>query len=130
MSAATDFRSWRRVAGGYYILTADLMWEIGKAGSGLWVIIPAGFVFDSSVPRLLRWLVPQSHEPWLLAAAVHDYLLDAGFDRAFAAGEWCRAARAKAASLAKDGRPDWRSALIVPAYFGIGLWTVPENPPR
>jgi hypothetical protein len=117
VSAATAFYGYAKAASGGYTLFEPLRWEIGLKGSGWSLNIPAGFTFDSSVPRWLHWLVSPDHEPWLLAAAVHDYLLVQGHDKAFAAGEWYRAARAM---KARD-RLSW---LVLPAYYGVVLWTV------
>jgi len=68
-----------------------LSWEIGCKGSGLWVEVPAGFLFDVSVPRGLWWAMSPHDPKYLRAAALHDYLLSLGWDRvtsaaAFAAG--------------------------------------------
>jgi len=90
---------------------ADLVWEIGRKGSGWDLILPAEFPFDSSIPRWLHWWRSPDYGPWLLAAAVHDRLLNQGHDRHFAAAEWRRAARAKDAGIA-----------VEVAYFGVALW--------
>ena len=117
MSAATDFSAWAKTSENKYTMFEPLEWEIGLKGSGWLLIIPEGFLFDSSVPKWLRWLVSPDHQPWLLAAAIHDYLLVQGHDKAFAAGEWYRAARA----MAKTDTKRW---LVLPAYYGVVLWTV------
>lgn len=116
MSRATKYDDWKRV-GDRYRLRALLIWEIGNKGSGWKLEIPAGFEFESSVPRLLRWIVSPHHRSWLLAAAVHDRLLAEGFDKAFAAGEWLRAVRAMRAQ-------DSKAWLALPAYYGVVIWTV------
>ena len=116
MSKATAFAAWQR-RGERWELSQPLEWEIGREGSEWLLVIPPGFTFDSSVPRWLRWLVSPDHEPWLLAAAVHDYLLQSGFDKAFAAGEWYRAAKTKQSS-------DSKAWLVLPAYYGVVVWTV------
>ena len=106
-----------RVCGATYRPVELVRWEIGLKGSG-WVLdIPTTFHFDSSIPWFLRWIVDQHHEAWLLAAAVHDRLLALGHDKAFAAGEWFRAARAMADT-------DTKRWLVLPAYYGVVLWTV------
>lgn len=117
MSAATEHRAWLHLAATDYIPGRDLTWDIGQLGSGWTLTVPRDCRFQSSIPRVLRWLVSPHHEPWLLAAAVHDYLLAEGFDRAFAAGEWRRAARACA-------RRDSKRWLVSPAYFAIAAWTL------
>lgn len=117
MSAATEHRGWEPVDDYAYSPGDNVAWEIGAKGSGWVLTVPAGFVFDSSVPWFLRWLVSPHHEPWLLAAAVHDRLLSLGHDKAFAAGEWLRAVRANAAR-------DNKAWLALPAYYGVVIWTV------
>jgi hypothetical protein len=106
-----------RVGGATYRPAETITWEIGLLGSGWALTIPETFRFDSSVPSFLHWLVSPHHEAWLLAAAVHDRLLALGHDKAFAAGEWFRAARA----MAKTDTKRW---LVLPAYYGVVLWTV------
>lgn len=71
--------------GARYRLTADLPWEIGRPGSGLALVVPAGTAFDVSIPwALRRWLDP--HNPrFLRAAALHDHALALGWDRVTAA---------------------------------------------
>jgi len=113
MSAATRFDRFERdPASGKWRTGAILEWEIGRLGSGWLLMIPPGFVFDSSVPRCLHWWRSPDYRPWLLAAAVHDRLLAEGHDRHFAAAEWYRAARAK----------EPHSVSVVIAYVGVALW--------
>lgn len=114
MSAATRFDDYVPCGGIRYRLGRTLRWEIGKEGSGWLLVVPQGFVFDSSVPRFLRWLISPHHRPWLLAAAVHDRLLLEGHDWAFAAGEWYRAARAL----------EPRSWKVPLAYLFVAAWAV------
>lgn len=114
MSVFTRFDGFEFVGGIEYRLKNPLVWEIGARGSGWLLFIPAGFVFESSVPRLLRWIVDPHDRRFLAAAAVHDHLLETGYRKAFAAGEWHDAAKAMNA-------PTW---LRIPALFGVVLWTV------
>lgn len=114
MSNATDFNNFIPLKDHKFRLGSVINWEIGAKGSGWLLKIPPGFVFDSSVPRGLWWVRSPDYRPWLLAAAVHDWLLENGYDRAFAAGEWLRAVRAK----------DPGSKLALVAYYGIVGWTV------
>jgi len=102
-----------------FLTAAPIHWEIGRKRSGLWVTVPKGFAFESSVPRLLRWFLSPDDPDFLLAAAVHDYLLERGFARAFAAGEW------HAAAL-KAGAPRWKAGL---AFVCVAVWAV-VPPPR
>lgn len=91
-----------------------ITWEIGKKGSGLWVTVPAGFEFESSVPRLCWWFFPPDDPRFLKAAAVHDWLLEASYAAAFAAGEWHSAAKS-------SGAPPVRRYL---AFLAVAAWTV------
>ena len=95
----------------------DFIWEVGLKGSKWYLEISKDFPFDSSVPKKFQWIVSKHHVPWLLAACVHDKLLELGHDKAFAAGEWFRAARAKE-------KEDNKARLVKYAYYGVVLWTV------
>lgn len=117
MSAFTEFDQYEPVGGIDYVLIADLAWEIGWNGSGKALIIPAGTVFQSSVPRGARWIVSPHHKPWLLASAVHDEMLKRGYSPARAAGEWYEAVKA----FADQDRKRW---LVKPALIGVIVWTV------
>jgi len=92
MSEATDYQGFRPVEGIRYRLDTSVIWDIGREGSGWPLSLPEGFEFDSSVAIIVRWLISPHRRRWLLAAAVHDILLQNGFDKAFAAGEWYRCA--------------------------------------
>lgn len=97
-----------------YRLAAPLAWRIGGPMVDHPVLIPAGFVFDSSVPWALRWIL-SPHEPrFLLAACVHDWLLAQGYGRAQAAAEWLDGARA-------GGAPP---ALARWAFVAVAAWAV------
>ena len=50
--------------------------------------MPAGFAFDISAPRCLQWIVSPLDRRYLLAAAVHDWLLQDGWKRNRAAIEF------------------------------------------
>lgn len=84
--------TWCKRHGAGYITTRPISWDIGKQGSDFTLIIEPGFEFESSVPWALRWIL-NPHDPlYLLAACVHDHLLEAGFRPFFAAAEWYDAA--------------------------------------
>lgn len=110
----TQFDGWINKRGIKYIPGQVIKWDVGKKGSGFTIEIPANFEFDISVPRLLWWIRGPHYRPWLLASLIHDYLLLMGFDKAFAAGEWRRAAYAV--------NPN--DSLVLLAYYGINFWTV------
>jgi hypothetical protein len=90
------------------------VWEIGRKGSGKPEIIPVGFEFDFSVPRLLEWLVDPHDADNLAAAALHDWLLDDGYDRPFSASEFRRVLVARGVKSAKA----WVK------YFAVLFWTI------
>lgn len=96
MSAFTAFTAYERVIGTRkrHVLRDDLMWEIGAHGSSWVLIVPAGYTFDISVPIWLEWLLSPFDRRVLLAAAVHDRLLELDHDVAFASSEFRRAVRA------------------------------------
>lgn len=106
---------WCKPVGGTdYITTKSIDWHVGKKNSGLIVTVPKGFIFQSSVPRLL-WSVFSPHDPqYLWAACIHDWLLKKGYRPAFAAGEWYDGA------MAYDA-PKWKTRM---AHLGIFKHTV------
>lgn len=78
----------------HFRLIEPLHWEVGRVGSGLVAIVPAGYLFDVSVPRHLRWLVSPADRRLLLAAAIHDWLLDDNWSANRAAIEFYHGLRA------------------------------------
>jgi hypothetical protein len=95
--------------------TEDIPWEVGAVNSGYFEVIPAGTEFESSVPWLFRWIIDRDDPKLLLAALVHDYLLETGvYGPAQAAAEWYDGALAA-------GAPKWKAKLI---YVGIAIWAV------
>jgi hypothetical protein len=81
MSAYTDLAAWYAPAGGIrFRVTRPVKWEVGRLGSGLWAIVPIGYVFDVSIPRPLRWSFDPRDPRYLKAAALHDWALDDGWD--------------------------------------------------
>ncbi len=92
MSKYTQFFAYEHVEGSHklYRLTEELQWDIGAKGSG-WVLIVEKYrVFDISVPRWLEWL-QSPHDPCvLLAACIHDEILNRKHDVGFAAAEFRR----------------------------------------
>lgn len=106
---------WCQPIGGIdYITAKPKDWELMFKGSGYVVTVPAGFVFQSSVPRWL-WPVFDPHdERYLWAACIHDWLLRLGCRPASAAAEWYDGA------MAFDA-PERKTKL---AHFGIFRHTV------
>lgn len=90
------------LGGGKYQARAPIRSEIGGQSAGLFLEVPAGFVFDVSVPRPLRWLVDPHDARLLAAAALHDYALHRlGWPREVAAAPFGAALRAAGVSRAK-----------------------------
>ena len=111
MDDQPKFGPWK---GGRYVLLLPFHWRIGGPMVDHKVIIPAGFTFDSSVPRALHWLLSPHDPRFLLAACVHDWLVEQGYGRAQAAAEWYDGAR-------KGGAP---YGLARWAYVAVAIWAV------
>jgi hypothetical protein len=88
MSSYTDLADWYEPAGGIlFRVVRPVEWEIGRKGSGLWVIVPLNYVFDVSIPALLRWAFDPRDPRYLKAAALFSDALKAdgvGFFRRLA----------------------------------------------
>ena len=90
-------------------------WEVGTKGSGAWVTIPAGTDFEISVPWWGRWYIGQDDPHFLLAALVHDYMLERGiYGPAQAAAEWYDGARASNA-------PAFKAKV---SFLAVAFWAV------
>ena len=77
-----------------YVTTQEVPWEVGKEGSGLFIHIPKGFEFESSVPKWLPKFIMDPDDPrFLPAAMIHDCMLRRGFGAISSGAEWYRAAR-------------------------------------
>jgi len=81
-----------------YAQHTPVTWDIGRKGSGYTLELKAWRTFDISVPWFLRWLLSPHNRQVLMAARVHDELLEEGFDKAFASSEFRRALRARGVS--------------------------------
>lgn len=113
MSAYTRSTRWAvHVSGIRYRSLEPLVWSVGHAGSGLEFVIPAGVVFDLSVPRGLRWFFDPHDQRYLKSAALHDEMLAAGWSRVSAAGEFHEALRA-------DGVDRFRRLAM---FVAVALW--------
>lgn len=116
---STGLPEWYRPHGAGYITTAPILWDIGKKGSGWVLCIPAGFEFESSVPRALWWLFSPDDPDFLKSACIHDWLLENGFCRAMADAEWLDAARSVGAPVA---RREIAYLLMQIRAFALGKW--------
>lgn len=104
---AGDTRRWR--------LARSILWDLGRKGSGKPLVIPAGVEFESSVPWYARWIIHPDDPRFLLAALVHDFLLETEiYGRAQAAAEWFDGALA-------GGAPTWKAKLV---FVAIAFWAV------
>ena len=81
-----------------YVQRSPTSWDVGRKNSGYVLELKAGRPFDISTPRLLRWVQSPHDRRVLMAARVHDELLEEGFDQAFAASEFRRALKARGIS--------------------------------
>ena len=97
---------------GRYQTAEPLRWEVGRAGSNLWVEVPVGYVFDVSVPRALWRLFDPNDWRYLKAACLHDWLLDDGWYRVTAAGVFGAALRADGVGIVR------RLVMVV----AVALW--------
>lgn len=95
-----------------YATATGVDWDIGKKNSGWVLLIEPGREFESSVPSWVpRWVLDQDDPRLLLAALIHDVLLESGHRAFFAAGEWYDAAL-------KGGYPKL-PALILATIIGF-----------
>lgn len=62
-----------------FTLAEPIVFEIGGAGSGLQVVVPAGYVTDGySLPGMALQLFQPRSANYLLPSILHDWLYDAG----------------------------------------------------
>ncbi|MEL7182911.1 MAG: DUF1353 domain-containing protein [Pseudomonadota bacterium] len=95
MSRYTDLTEWHRPGDdGKFVLTKDILWEVGREGSGLLVTVPTGYVFDVSIPWYLRWALDPADPRFRKASAMHDWVLDDGWDRVSAGAAFSDGLRA------------------------------------
>ena len=106
MSAYTD-HVLVQPGGALWRLAAPLAWDIGKKGSGLTFVVPAGFASDlASVPWYARWLFNPADPRFAKASILHDAMLaDPNFSRLTAAAEFAQA-------LAADEVRVWRCVVM------------------
>lgn len=73
-----------------YVTTRDIDWGLGTPHSKTRLKIPAGRIFDVSVPKGLRWLIDPHNPTYRLAGLIHDHLLHVdGWTRMRAGGDLC-----------------------------------------
>lgn len=76
-----------------YVTVTDVPWPIGAKHSKHIETVPKGYEFESSVPSFLEWAFSPDDPFYLLAAAVHDWLIEQGYDLDFCDSQWFAAAR-------------------------------------
>lgn len=77
--------------------------------------IPPGFEFESSVPWWGKLFINPDDPRFLLAAAVHDFMLESGiYGRPQAAAEWYDAALAGGAPILKA-----KIAFVCVAFWAV-----------
>lgn len=92
--------------------TKDVDWHVGRKQSGYIITIETGREFESSVPWWGRWFLDRDDPRFLLAALVHDVMLENKiFGPLQAKAEWFDAAIA-------GGAPRWKAKA---AYMIIAL---------
>lgn len=104
MSNFSTFDDFAPIAPGslLYDMRSSCVWDIGKRGSGWSLELKPGRTFDISVPKWLRWLLSPHDRNVLMAARVHDELLEEGFDQAFASSEFRRALKVRGMSVGQS----------------------------
>ena len=83
-------------------------WEIGKRGSGGFIIVEdfyeSGYNFDVSVPKIAEFALDPHDVNHLVAAGIHDRMLELGYDTAVASAEFHRILEYRGASrLTREG---------------------------
>ncbi len=100
-----------RQPNGTYKLNTPITWRIGHL-DGPEFIVPAGFVFDVSIPWWARWAFDPDAPRYLKPAALHDKMLVDGWSRITAGAEFHNA-------LAADGVSVWRRVVM---WLAVSLW--------
>ena len=125
MSAFTDLSSWyeplSKISTGWraiferqrYITTKPISWENGSKGSGHWVHVPAGYVFDVSIPLPLWPILSPTDPRFHKAACLHDRCLEVlGWGRVSSAASFSDALKA-------TGVGKWTRLSMV---LGVIVW--------
>lgn len=96
-------------------LTRDISVVVGGELIAHRISIPSGTEFESSVPEWVpSWYIERDDPTLLLAAVVHDVMLERGYDRAFSAAAWLEMAR----------RGGFNEGIARQAYLGIAYRAV------
>ncbi|WP_294640138.1 DUF1353 domain-containing protein [uncultured Aureimonas sp.] len=124
MSAYTDFDgTFTRVPGtDRYTASKPLAWDIGKAGSGKTIEVPALYEHDVSIPGFLTWIFDRHDPRFQRAARLHDWLLDNGWSAWTSAAVFYDALKADRVPRAKR----WAMAIAVLQH--VALKGEPQTP--
>ena len=114
MSAYTKSLALAPTPSGKWRLRDSLQWEVGKKGSGLWVLVPPGFETDlASIPWWARGFLNPADARFAKAAILHDHLLAAKWTKPSAAAVFVDA-------LIADEVSKWTATLM---GLAVWLWT-------
>ena len=72
-----------------------IVWDIGFKGNHNKETVPAGYEFDVSIPWFARWIFNRHNPRYFKAAALHDYMLEIGYDKVSAAGAFNHGLKSK-----------------------------------
>ena len=101
-----------RLRGTKYLSSEPISFDLGKLGSNLTYVVPSGFEFDVSIPRGLRFILSPHNPKYLKAAAIHDHMLKANWDRPTAGGVFQAALKVSGVS----------SSTRLTMFFAVTLW--------
>lgn len=111
MSGYTRHLGVIHLAGIRYALVSPLVWRIGHTAGPVYTV-PGGFEFDVSIPRPFRWVFDPNDRRYFKAAALHDHMLQSGWNRITAAACFHNALKA-------DGVPVWRRLAM---FAAVAFW--------
>lgn len=111
MSAYTEADPIRLVRGIKYVLIKPLIWHIGTLEGPIYEV-PSGFEFDVSVPKAGRSIFDPHDQSFHKAAALHDHMIKAGWNRLTSAGEFHEALKA-------DKVVAWKRMAM---FLSVALW--------
>ena len=95
-----------------FVVLLPIIWEFGKKGSNYIFTVPAGFIFDVSIPKIATIFFDPTDIKYLKAAALHDCLLENKYDWVFSAAAFNEALRADRVGFFK------RTIM----FFSVLLW--------
>ena len=101
-----------RLKGTEYLVEVPISFDLGLKNSGFTYVVPKGFLFEVSVPKGLRWVLSPHNPKYLKAAAIHDHMLESGWDRPTAGGVFQAALKVSGVGSAR------RLAM----FFAVTLW--------